>query len=154
MSPGPLGKNRNVPTVGISIVLLVGSCLVGQVDAQELTFSAVVDKTAVKAGEAVTLTLTLSGDVGGVEVPPFEFPEGFSVTARSQGSSFTLHGGTMERSMTLTYVLVPQRDGTFQLGPFQIEHEGTTIPTEPITITVEKQALPPSLSPQGGRITL
>ena len=139
---------------GVPSVWLLGSCLVGQVDAQELTFSAVVDKTAVKAGEAVTLTLTLSGDVGGIEVPAFEFPEGFSVTVRSQGSSFSLRGGTMERSLTLTYVFVPQREGTFQLGPFQIEHKGTTIPTEPITITVEKPSLPPLLSPQGGRITL
>jgi hypothetical protein len=60
----------------------------------------------------------------------------------------------MERSITLTYVLVPQRDGTFQLGPFQVEHKGATIPTEPITITVEKAALPPSLSPHGERVTL
>lgn len=154
MSPGALGKNRNVPIFGVPLVWLLGSCLVGQVEAQELTFSAAVDKTTVKAGEAVTLTLTLSGDIAGIAVPALTFPDAFAVTTRSQGTRFTLRGLAMERVLTLTYVLVPQSAGTFQLGPFELAREGKTFTTEPITITVEKPALPPSLSPQGGRITL
>lgn len=122
--------------------------------AEELTFSAKVDKTSVKIGEPIQLTITLSGDVAGIELPAFQFPDGFSVEARSQSTNFTLRSGATERSVSLAYVLIPQQGGTFQLGPFYIEHNGTTVPTEPITITVEKPALPPTLKSDGARFTL
>ena len=122
--------------------------------AQDTSFSAAIDKTAVNAGEPVALTLTLSGDIGGIEVPVFEFPEGFSVASRSQSSNFSIRLGTIDRSLTLAYLLLPQQAGTFQLGPFQIIHKGQTFSTEPLTATVEKPAIPPHLGPEGGRFTL
>lgn len=122
--------------------------------AQDTSFSAAVDKTTVNAGEPVALTLTLSGDIGGIEVPVFEFPEGFTVASRSQSSNFSIRLGTIDRSLTLAYLLIPQQAGTFQLGPFQITHKGQTFSTEPLTVTVEKPAIPPHLGPEGGRFTL
>ena len=122
--------------------------------AQDTSFSAAIDKTAVNAGEPVALTLTLSGDIGGIEVPVFEFPEGFTVASRSQSSNFSIRLGTIDRSLTLAYLLIPQQAGTFQLGPFQITHKGQTFSTEPLTVTVEKPAIPPHLGPEGGRFTL
>ena len=122
--------------------------------AQDTSFSAALDKPAVNAGEPVALTLTLSGDIGGIEVPVFEFPEGFTVASRSQSSSFSIRLGTIDRSLTLVYLLIPQQAGTFQLGPFQITHKGQTFSTEPLTVTVEKPAIPPHLGPEGGRFTL
>jgi hypothetical protein len=123
--------------------------------AGDLTFSAQVDKTSVKVGEPIQLTITLSGDIAGVELPAFEFPEGFAVAARSQSTNFSIRGGAAERSVSLIYILLPQQGGTFQLGPFYIEHNGTTLPTQPIDITVEKPAVPPSLkAAPGERFTL
>src|SRR3989338_1250153 len=123
--------------------------------AQDTSFSAAIDKTTVNAGdEPVALTLTLSGDIGGIEIPVFEFPEGFSVASRSQSSNFSIRLGTIDRSLTLVYLLIPQQAGTFQLGPFQITHKGQTFSTEPLTVTVEKPAIPPHLGPEGGRFTL
>ena len=83
-----------------------------------------------------------------------EFPEGFTVASRSQSSSFSIRLGTIDRSLTLVYLLIPQQAGTFQLGPFQITHKGQTFSTEPLTVTVEKPAIPPHLGPEGGRFTL
>ena len=122
--------------------------------AEELTFSAKVDKTSVKMGEPLQLTLTLSGDIAGVELPALQFPDGLTVAARSQATNVSIRGGAAERSMSLHYVLVPQQGGTFQLGPFSIEHAGKTLPTQPIEITVEKPAVPPQLTSPGGRHTL
>ena len=123
--------------------------------AQELTFSAKVDKTTVDLGDPVTLTLTLSGDIAGIELPQIQLPEGWTVAARSQSTNFSLRAGAAERSMSLAYVLIPQQAGTFQLGPFKISRHKEKFQTEPIEITVKKPALPPSqLRSHGERFTL
>ncbi|MBI3330737.1 MAG: BatD family protein [Candidatus Omnitrophica bacterium] len=122
--------------------------------AQDLAFSAKVDKTRVDVGGSIQLTLTLSGDIAGVKLPAVEPPDGFSIAARSQATNFSLRAGAMERSLSLSYVLVAQRAGTFKLGPFTITHDGKTFETEPIEVTVDKPALPPRFQPQGERFTL
>lgn len=122
--------------------------------AQDLTFSAKVDKTTVDLGDPITLTLTLSGDVAGVQWPTPEFPEAFAVASRSQATNFSIQAGTIERSTNLLYVLIPQRAGTFRLGPFRLRRGNNTIQTEPIDITVKKGAVPQDLQPHGERYTL
>ena len=122
--------------------------------AQDLTFSARVDKTTVNIGDPIQLTVTLSGDISGVSLPLPQLPEGFSIVARSQSTNFSIQAGAMERSVSLLYVIVPQRAGTFELGPFAITHKKKELKTEPIEITVKKSALPPNLPPQGERFTL
>ena len=129
------------------MVLLAALWLTAPAFAQDVTFSVKVDKTTVKVGDPVTMTITLGGDISGIELPAFQFPEEFSVAARSQSTNFSLRAGAAERSISLSYVLVPQREGSFQLGPFHLEHHGKTDSTEPITLTVEK----PALSPQPDR---
>jgi uncharacterized protein (DUF58 family) len=124
--------------------------------AQDFSFSAKVDKTSVDVGEPIQLTLTLSGNVSEMTVPPIELPEGFVIAARSQATSFSIRGSAMERSTNLVYVIIPQQAGTFQLGPFTIERSKKSFETEPIAVTVKKPAVPPSLrkSPPGERFTL
>jgi uncharacterized protein (DUF58 family) len=137
--------------------ILCGLLFIGftvSASAQDLSFSAKADKTTLNVGDPLVLTITLSGDISGIEVPVFEFPDGFTVASRSQSSNFSIRLGTVERSLTLAYVLIPQQGGTFQLGPFQITHRGQTFSTEPIAVSVEKPALPPHLGPEGGRFTL
>ena len=122
--------------------------------AQDLTFSAKVDKTTINIGEPMNLTINLGGDLAGVQIPSFNFPEGFAVLGRSQSTSFSIKAGAMERARSLNFVLVPQQVGTFQLGPFKIEHHKKALQTEPISITVKKPALLPNLQSQGERFTL
>ena len=122
--------------------------------AQDLVFSANVDKTTVAAGEPITLTLTLSGDLEGLKLPAPTFPQEFAVGGQSQSTNFSMRAGAVERSMSLAYVLIPQREGTFKLGPFTVEHRKKEFQTAPIEITVKKSALPPKLQPQGERFTL
>ena len=123
--------------------------------AEDLTVSAKVDKTVVDPGEAITLVVTFGGDLSGLVVPPLQVPKEFSVLARSQSSSFSIHAGLMQRATNLIYVLRPDRPGTFQLGPFQFEQNRKVFKTEPIEITVKKPAIPPALhEPRGDRYTL
>ena len=122
--------------------------------AQDLVVSAKVDHTTVDLGQPITLTLTLSGDVSGVRLPPLEFPEGFAIAGSSRATTFSIRSGIQERSMNFVYVLVPRDAGTFKLGPFTFRHGRQEFQTEPIEITVNKPALPPKLQPQGERFTL
>lgn len=134
------------------VFLLV--CATAEAEPQEFTVSASVDKTAVDVGEPVQFTLTVAGEASGLEVPPLVFPEGFLVAARSQATNVSFRAGAMQRSTNLTYVLVPQQAGTFQLGPFELSHQKRLVKTEPITVTVRKAALPPLKAPPGERFTL
>ena len=123
--------------------------------AQEFAVSAKVDKTTANVGEPITLTLTLSGDIAQLDLSKLSFPEEFAVIGRSQSTNFIFRGGATERSMSLNIVLVAQRDGTFQLGPFSISQGKQEFHTEPISVTIKKSVLPPSSPPpQGGRFTI
>jgi len=122
--------------------------------AQELVFSAKVDVTTAAIGDAVTLSLTLSGDVAGVQLPPPQFPEGITVVSRSQSSQFSVQQGVVERSVSVLYVLVPQQAGTFRLGPFMAVKHEQAFKTEPIELTVKPASPPLRRPPDKGRVTL
>ena len=124
--------------------------------AEDLTFSAQVDKTTVNINEPITLTLTLAGDLQGADLSEFKLPDGFVVAAQSQSTNFSIRSGATERSTNLVYVLVPQQAGTFRMGPFTIRQQKKEFQTEAIEITVKKSPLPPPsrLRPQGERYTL
>ena len=130
----------------------VGCCAL--VWAQDLAFSAKVDKTTVNLGEPINLVIALSGDVSGVQLPPLQLPEGFVVLARSQSTNFSIRAGAMERSTSLNVVLVPQKAGTFKLGPFSLTRQKKTLQTEPIEIIVKKPVLRPNLPSNGERFIL
>ena len=122
--------------------------------AQDLNISAKADKTTVDVGEPITLMLTLSGDLEGLQLPTPVFPPEFAVAGQSQSTNFSMRAGAVERAMSLSFVLIPQKAGTFKLGPFTVAHQKHEIQTAPIEITVKKSALPPKLRPQGERFTL
>ena len=139
--------------IGWGAGVVVWSCAVF-VAAQDVTFSATVDKTQLSVGETVQLTLTLTGDPSGTEFPAPEFPKGWTVVATSQATNISIQGGQTQRSTSLIYLLAPTEPGAFQLGPFSVTHQKTAVSTEPITITVGKAPLPPKLAPSGPRFTL
>lgn len=114
----------------------------------DLKFSAHVDRTEVDAGSQFTLTLSLEGKLQGAELQPIEFPKGFIALAQSQASNVSVRAGLVTKALSLTYVLVAQEPGTFQLGPFQVVQNGQPVLTDPITVTVKQPVLPPGLQPQ------
>ena len=116
--------------------------------ASDLKFSAHVDRTDMEAGTQFALTLALEGQFQGAELQPIEFPKGFIALAQSQASNVSVRAGLVTKAMTLTYLLVAQEPGTFQLGPFQLIHNGRPVLTDPITVTIKKPVLPPGLQPQ------
>ena len=141
--------------------LVVWSVIVGVMApapafAQDLTFSATADKTSINTGEPMALTFTLAGNLEGAKLSELQLPDGFTIAAQSQATNFTIRGGAAERSTNLTYVLIAQQLGTFQLGPFTVTQGKQEFQTQAIEITVKKSALPPpsKVRPEGERYTL
>jgi len=149
---------RDGLTIKVQAALLVTLLAAGGIStrawAQELSVSAKVDRTTVDVATPLQLTVTVSGDLTGLEVQPLEFPDGFSVASRSQATNFSIRGGIQERSMSLLFVLVPSKAGTFQLGPFQFTQGQRELQTQPIEVIVQKSALPPKLPSNTERYTL
>ena len=112
--------------------------------APSINISAKVDKTAVDLGNRLTLTITLDGDLTNVNMQDFKLPPGLQIVAQSRASNVSMGGGEVKRSVSLIYVLLAQEPGTFQLGPFQIIHQGKPVLTEPIEIVVKKPLVPPT----------
>ena len=147
--------HRDRRTIALGLALLGAAGAPAMAGPQDLAVSAQVDRTAADVGEPVTLTVTLSGDLNGAKVEPLELPPyAFAVAAQSQSTNVSFGAGGLDRSTSLVYVLLPQREGTFKLGPFTVEHRKKEFQTAPIEITVKKSALPPKLQPQGERFTL
>ena len=131
-----------------------GTGVVVSTQPQDLIFSASVDKTTVVLGDPIQLTLTISGDIAGVELPPLQLPEGIVVVGRSQSTNFSLHAGAVEQSMSVVYVLIPQRAGTLELGPFTVSRHQQQLKTSPIAITVKKAPFNPRPNLTGIRTTI
>ena len=122
-------------------------------DHPPLAIQAQVDKAAVELGQAVTLTITIEGELSGAELKPPQFPKELPMVAQSRSTNVALQAGVVHRAVSVMFVLQPVEVGTFQLGPFEVQQGQETVHTEPIELTVKRPILPPGIS-SGGRITL
>lgn len=110
--------------------------------AQEIGFTAAVDRNAIATGEYVKLTVTLTNSQDRFDAPSF----GGLTTVQGpfENSSFNYVNGRMSSSVARTWVLTATAPGTYTIGPAQVRVGGGVIRTEPITIEVSKSATRPS----------
>ena len=83
----------------------------------EVTVSARLDRSALSVGEAATLTVrsTGHGNLQSLRPPELAVPEGIRLFPPHQESAERLTDGHLVSSLEWSYVLVPQRPGTFEL---------------------------------------
>ncbi len=104
--------------------------------AQEITFTATVDRNSIATGEHIKLTVALTNsqeqftppDLGGLVIlqGPFE------------SSSFNYVNGRMSSSVSRTWVITATQPGTYTIGAAKVRVGGGIIQTDPITIEVVK----------------
>ena len=124
----------------ILLMALIGST--ASLRAQEITFTASVDRKSIAVGEHVRLTITLSNagdrfstpDLGGLVV----------VGGPSYGSNMVSTNGRMSVSVSRTWLLTGTAPGKFTIGASKASVGGGTLQTEPITIEVVKAGSRPS----------
>jgi hypothetical protein len=129
---------RTARTFLALLLLLCGS----NASAQEISFTASVDRRAIAAGDQVKLTVSLTNsqerftppDLGGMVVigGPFE------------NSSFNYINGRLSSSVSKTWVITATAPGKYTIGAAKVRVGGGMIQTDPITIEVTKGTAPPA----------
>lgn len=155
-----------VGNIAFSLLLLLLSSWFTHTWADELSFTASVDRTTMQLDEELRLSISISGTgirgVGNPELPPLK---DFEVLGRSssQSSQFTLVNGRMSSTKTIdnVYTLRPKRTGKLRIGSAQVSFKGSKYETEPIEIEVVNGSVPqrqvqpgPLTSVPGGDIFL
>ena len=127
-------------------ILLIGLGLAGAASADALELSATLDREQARVGEQVVLTVIVSGGVQNLPDP--EIPDlkaDFDFYPAGSSRSFSFINGRMSNSVTLRYVLVPKREGTFTIPPIKVSAKGEEVSTPPLRLVVS--TAPPAPTP-------
>ncbi|RMD50379.1 MAG: protein BatD, partial [Ignavibacteria bacterium] len=135
--------------IKISLVIFVIVC--SNLFAQKFTLTA--DKTTVGEYESFQVYFEFSGgDINKAEnfvAPTFE---NFRVLGGpNQSTSMQIINGKVSGSLSYSYVLRPQKTGTFTIGPGFINYEGKKYTTGTIKIKVVKGKAPAQRKAQNNR---
>lgn len=137
---------KNIKAIALTFILLLGTCL--SAVASDISFVAKAENV-VAMGEKMGITFTLHN----AETDNITFPtlEGFKILYgpnRSQNSMMTIVNGRREQnfSTTWTYIVTPEKEGTFTISPAKASVSGTVYRTNALTIKVIKGEDRPSNS--------
>jgi hypothetical protein len=85
----------------------------------KFTFNSTIDKTSVKANDAITLKMTISGtgNIKLAEAPKMEFPPDFEVYDPKVTLNAAKSSGEITGSKTFEYVLIPRNPGKYTINP-------------------------------------
>jgi hypothetical protein len=106
--------------------------------AQEISFTATVDRNAFAVGENIKLTLTLTNARGGMSEP--DLGGLVLVQGPFESSAFNFINGRGSSTVSRTYLLTATQPGDFTIGAAKAQVGGGMLTTEPIRIHVEKGA--------------
>jgi hypothetical protein len=117
---------------------LVLTCFSAAVVAQEITFTAAVDRNAAAAGEAIRYTVTLTNAPRGSSITPPDLNGLVVVQGPFDNSSFQSINGRMSSSVARTWLLTATRPGDLTIGAATARVGGGTLQTTPITLKFTK----------------
>lgn len=112
----------------------------------DYTFKASVDRTTVKANEAINLNMTISGrgNLKLIEPLEIEFPETMETYSPKVDDNVSLSGGGVSGNKSFDYLIIPREEGSYTIGGasfsyFDPEKETyVVLPSPEFNITVEK----------------
>ena len=100
----------------------------------QVSFTAQVNTDQVPLNDMIQIDFTMNSDGDNFSPPTFE---GFSVLSGPNTSvSYAFTNGRKSFKKSFSYILQPKRKGRIVIGKANVQIEGTTYQTEPITITV------------------
>ncbi|MFN6037567.1 MAG: BatD family protein, partial [Bacteroidota bacterium] len=100
------------------------------------TFTASVSKKTVAVGEYFQIAFSVNSNASNFTPPDFKDFDIYS--GPNQSSSMSFVNGVMSSSISLSYYLVPKREGKFTIGPAKISAGGKQLQSNPIAIEVVK----------------
>ncbi|MFZ5432499.1 MAG: BatD family protein [Calditrichota bacterium] len=103
----------------------------------QYSLNASVDRTAVRVGESVNLTLSFEGAGSGVPTPQLPPLENLMMAGGpSRSSSTSIINGRVSSSSSFTYVLRAQKPGDAQIGETSLIFKGRKYSTKPIALKI------------------
>ena len=120
---------------GIFLAVVASSSLVF---AEDISVQARVNRRHVPLNGRLHLSLEINGTQN--VQPPNLTLDGFDAQYLGPSTQISVINGQMSSSVSHTYVLTPEKEGTFTVGPIAVTIHGRAYQTQPIEVTV----LPPA----------
>lgn len=100
-------------------------------------FTATVDRTVLRVGESVQLTLTFDGASSGIAAPALPPLDGLKhMGGPFSSSSTSIVNGRVSSTSAFTYVLRAVREGKVEIGAAEISYKGQIYRTAPISLSI------------------
>ena len=126
-------KGVSLYAIVLPLLLTLG---VTRTHAQEITFTATIDRNSCAVGDRIKLSIQLSNGQGSFGHPDFG---GLTLVGGPfESSSFNYINGKMSSTVSRTYLLTGTAPGDYTIGPAQARVGGGTLQTEPIKVHVVK----------------
>lgn len=110
-----------------------------------------VDRTTVRVGEPLTLTLSFDGSSSGVSNPALSDLGGLQRTGGPfTSTNMSIVNGRASSSITYTYRLKALKEGKVLIGPAKVNYLGKEFESQPITINVLAAGAASPATPGGG----
>jgi hypothetical protein len=119
---------RKLLLTGVLLVIATGS-------AYGLSLTAKVDKTDATLEDQIFLTLSVEGSQRSAR-PQLPDHPAFEVMSRGSTTRMQIINGTISSGVDYTYILIPRKAGTFEIGPATLSDGGNTVESNTITLTI------------------
>lgn len=142
----------------LTFLLLFCLCFTSKVYAQDIEFTASLNKTRVSLEERIVLSLEVIGarNIDPPKLPPLD---DFDVFSAGSSSRINIINGRYSATKNFSFVLVPLKEGEFTIGPAVLEYDGREYKTKPLNVIVQKasvsssnKVLPPGPAAAGAAV--
>lgn len=116
----------------IALIFLVG----GKTLAQDVSFTASASKTTVGAGEQFQISFSVNGNGSKFQAPTFRDFD--LLMGPNQSMSTQITNGGVSQTVSYSYILIAQKEGTYDIPPATIEVNGKKLQSNSLHITVVK----------------
>jgi hypothetical protein len=121
------------------VVGLIAYCFLSAsfASAQDKRLEATLERSHVSIGNPVYLSVTF---YGAKSVPRPEFPliSGLQIKYVGPSTKISIVNGKISQSVTYNYLVISSREGSYEIGPFSVRHEGKTYRADAIAFDVSK----------------
>jgi hypothetical protein len=148
------GRHCTRIALSLSLLMLWGSGAYSSALAGDAGIHAVLDQTEIGIDDQAMLTVTESGTrAANPEIPRID---GLTIIPAGQSSRLQSINGRITESVEFLYTVQAERTGTFTIPPISVSLNGTTVATEPLSLTVITSAASrsgrfSSMRPSAGR---
>ena len=120
------------------ILLIITSILLlstGILTAQGLKLESSLERNRVSPGNPVYLYVTFFGSQDAPK-PDVQQIDGLKINYVGPATKVSIINGKISKSISHTYLIMPQSDGEYELGPYSIDYRGQIFVSPPISLRV------------------